>query len=95
MIDINEEKLPKFKNDLIYFNGYIPPIIYFECLTVDEQVTRDDFLKSKGLYDDINQQDMEVKKKMRDTDDPLLYMDNVLKEWLQNNQKFKSLFIIK
>jgi len=90
MLEINEDKINDFKNDLKYYRGWLP----FQFIPYISLSNRKVFLKSAGLWDKVNQRNLEVMQGIRDNEPHSdVYLDSLLKSWIMENPKFKDLVI--
>ena len=87
---LDREKLKEREEELVYFNGFIP----IQFLGIIPTLKRNKYLESIGKYDEIEEQNILIRQRMKEAPDSEVYLENVLKEWLIANPKFKNLFII-
>lgn len=89
MLLINKDKLKEKENTLIYFNGFIP----MEFFKYIDMFKRNNYLKSINKFDEIEKENIKVRKMMKSNSDAVAYSENVLKKWIVDNPQFKDLLI--
>ena len=89
MIEFNEDIIKKNENKLIYFKGFIP----FQICDYIDMLRRNNYLKSIGLFEDIQKEIIEVRNAMKISGDADIYLEKVLKKWVADNPQFKDLVI--
>lgn len=88
VLQVIDEKALKRKNDLKFYRGWLP----FQFTAYISLYDRKQFLQSIGLWDEVQQKNLEVKKGIRDNKpNDLQYLDKLLKAWLVDNPKFADL----
>lgn len=83
-MEINRQRIKERENELIHFEGFLP----FEILSRIDFIKRNDYLKSKGLFDEIQKQNL--KHRINSSKYGEEYKQKVLKDWILGNPKFKD-----
>lgn len=90
MVLFNKEELKKKLDDLRHYRGFLP----FQFDTYVDTLERKEWLQKEGLWADVHKQNLVVMQGIRDNkpnDD--IYLDKILKEWINANPEFKDLII--
>lgn len=86
MLSINESEVLKNGDELVHFREWIPPILLL-YVSIDE---RNAFLKKEGLYNSINNKNLEYRIKVKECDDAYKFELQTLKEWIKEHPQFED-----
>jgi len=88
MLKFNYKKLKEKQKELTQFKGWLPFILEL-YIDIGE---REDYLKSIGLYDDIEQANQDYMRILRYCcDDPQKFMEDLTIEFVNDNPQFKGI----
>ena len=90
MLKFDYEKIKEKEEELTQFKGWLP----FKLEVFIDLVKREDYLKSEGLYEEIEQANQDYMRLLRYSKEPEpILMEELVLEFIQNNPQFKGIVI--
>ena len=87
MLKFNHEKIKEKEMELTQFKGWLP----FRLEVFIDLVKRESYLKSAGLYDEIEKANQDYMRLLRYHKEPQLFMDELIIEFVENNPEFEGI----
>lgn len=89
MLKFNHDKIKEKKQELTQFKGWLP----FRLGLYIDSAEREDYLKSEGLYEDIEQANQDYKRLLRYHEEPQRFMEELVLEFIHDNPQFKEIVL--
>lgn len=87
MIDLNYDKIKQREYELVHYNGWLP----FPLLLYIDSWERNNYLKSNGLFDEVQKQNKKYRYHVKQSGDVDAFEEKVLSKWIKQHPKFKNL----
>ena len=89
MLQFDYDNIKKKEKDLTQFKGWLP----FRLEVFIDLVKREEYLKSEGLYDEIERANQDYMRLLRYHKEPQLFMEELIMEFIQDNPQFKGIVV--
>lgn len=87
MLKFNQDKIQEKEKELTQFKGWLP----FRLEVFIDMGKRDSYLKSEGLYEDIEQANQDYMRLLRYHKEPQIFMEELVREFVENNLEFEGI----
>ena len=89
MLKLNQELLLTKRKELTEFEGWVP----FALDNYFSYAERREYLKSIGLYREIEETNQTYKRLLRMHPEPQLFMEELVREFVEKNPEFEGIII--
>lgn len=91
-MELDSNKIFEYKNDLEHHNGLVP-LALITFIDTSEYIS---YLRKKKKWDKIKKEIFNRRRKIQfmTRDEQLLFEDNELNMWIEDNPKFKDIIIL-
>lgn len=88
-LELNRDKIKEMEDDLIKFEGFIPPLILFYI----NSLKRWNYLKKIGLYDEIREVHYYYRILLKENDTNGEMMNKLILDFIDKNPQFKDIVV--